>query len=86
MSLEDPRVKVPGNAGLKDQVLVLKWIQRNISKFGGNKRNVTLFGQSSGAACAHLHMLSPMSQGTSFHCCTNYLSINILILYFRTVS
>lgn len=63
MSLEDESVQVPGNAGLKDQVMVLKWIQKNIGRFRGDKRNVTLFGQSSGAACVHLHMLSPMSRG-----------------------
>ncbi|KAF2883535.1 hypothetical protein ILUMI_22638, partial [Ignelater luminosus] len=66
MSFEDDSVKVPGNAGLKDQVLVLKWVQKNIARFRGDKRNVTLFGQSSGAACVHLHMLSPMSRGL-FH-------------------
>lgn len=46
LSLEDPELNIPGNAGLKDQVFALKWVQRNIEKFGGNPQEVTLFGQS----------------------------------------
>jgi carboxylesterase type B len=54
---------VPGNNGLKDQVMALRWIQQNISQFGGDPGNVTIFGGSSGGACVHFHMLSPMSEG-----------------------
>ncbi|XP_011306384.1 esterase FE4 [Fopius arisanus] len=53
----------PGNAGLKDQVLALNWIQNNIGRFGGCRNRVTLFGVSSGAASVQYHMLSPMSEG-----------------------
>ncbi|KAJ8732338.1 hypothetical protein PYW08_015068 [Mythimna loreyi] len=55
--------EVPGNAGMKDQVLALRWIKQNISTFGGDPDNITIFGVSSGAACVTYHMLSPMSQG-----------------------
>lgn len=56
----------PGNAGLKDQVMALKWIQRNIHKFGGNPESVTIMGYSAGAMSVTLHMVSPMSNGL-FH-------------------
>ncbi|KAJ8984075.1 hypothetical protein NQ317_006573 [Molorchus minor] len=46
--------------------MALKWIQKNIHKFGGDPKSVTVFGESAGGASAHLHMTSPMSKGL-FH-------------------
>ncbi|CAH1173955.1 unnamed protein product [Phaedon cochleariae] len=54
---------VPGNNGLKDQTLALRWIQSNIASFGGNPQSVTLTGFDAGASCTHFHYFSPMSEG-----------------------
>lgn len=56
---------VPGNNGLKDQALAIKWVKDNIEAFGGDRDKITVFGESAGGASAHLHMLSPLSKGKS---------------------
>ncbi|KAG5891746.1 hypothetical protein JTB14_012481 [Gonioctena quinquepunctata] len=66
LSLDDPSLEVPGNAGMKDQVMALKWVQKNIHNFGGDPSNVTIFGNSAGAASVHYLTLSPLSKGL-FH-------------------
>ncbi|XP_034244057.1 juvenile hormone esterase-like isoform X2 [Thrips palmi] len=58
--------EAPGNAGLKDQALLLHWLRDNIASFGGDPGNVTLAGESAGGVAAHLHCLSPLSRGL-FH-------------------
>jgi len=55
-----------GNYGILDQQAALKWVERNIAKFGGDKNNVTIGGQSSGAIDTMIHLVSPMSAGL-FH-------------------
>lgn len=54
---------VPGNAGMKDQVAALRWVKSNIEKLGGDPGNVTIFGESAGAASVSYHLISPMSKG-----------------------
>lgn len=63
LSFNDPSLEVPGNAGLKDQRLALKWIKENISAFGGDPEQVTIYGHSTGAACAQYHLLTPSCKG-----------------------
>ncbi|MFA5879817.1 MAG: carboxylesterase/lipase family protein [Candidatus Margulisiibacteriota bacterium] len=65
LALESSRGTM-GNYGFMDQIALLKWVKRNISKFGGDPNNVTIFGESAGSAAVSLHMISPYSQGL-FH-------------------
>lgn len=53
-----------GNAGLKDQVLALKWVKKNIIKFGGDPDRITIAGYSAGAQSVAALVVSPMSRGT----------------------
>ncbi|XP_063223074.1 esterase E4-like [Bacillus rossius redtenbacheri] len=53
----------PGNAGLKDQSAALRWVQKNIEKFGGDPKSITIFGMSAGGASIHYNILSPLSKG-----------------------
>ena len=53
---------VPGNAAMFDQLMALQWIKDNIAQFGGNPNNITIVGESAGAASVSLHLLSPLSR------------------------
>lgn len=46
------------NLGLHDQRMAIRWVERNIHKFGGDPDNVTLFGTSIGAGSILLHTLA----------------------------
>ncbi|GBP60047.1 Juvenile hormone esterase [Eumeta japonica] len=52
-----------GNAGLKDAILALKWVNKNIQFFGGDAEKITLGGNSAGAALTHYLMLSESTSG-----------------------
>jgi len=57
-----PGTNTKGNYGLLDQILALKWVKEHIGDFGGDARNVTIFGESAGAGSVSLLMLSPLTK------------------------
>jgi len=55
-----------GNYLLLDQIAALQWVQRNIASFGGDPRNVAIFGQSAGATSISQLLVSTLARGL-FH-------------------
>jgi para-nitrobenzyl esterase len=51
------------NYGLMDMIAALKWVQANIGKFGGDPRQITIFGESAGGFAVNDLMISPAARG-----------------------
>lgn len=63
--LAHPGIKeeASANFGLADQIAALRWVRANIASFGGDPRNVTIFGQSAGGMSVGSLMASPQTKG-----------------------
>ena len=62
LTAENPKGLL-GNYGLMDQVAALNWVADNIKEFGGDPKNVTIFGESAGAISVNYLMLAPQAKG-----------------------
>ncbi|KAI4457256.1 carboxylesterase [Holotrichia oblita] len=54
---------IPGNFGLKDQVMAIEWVYDNINKFGGDPKKITIMGESAGGTATSYFGMLPRLNG-----------------------
>jgi len=54
---------ISGNQGLRDQAVALEWVQENIHLFGGDRGQVTIFGESAGGWSVSHQLVNPAAEG-----------------------
>lgn len=70
-------IEAPGNLALLDQLRAFKWIEENISKFGGDSSQLTLLGHGSvGTLSSFVHLLSHKTKSTFWCGCKLFLRVN----------
>ena len=62
LSAIDSNFEDSGYLGIKDQIAALTWVKENISEFGGNPENITIFGQSAGSISCMLLTVTPAAK------------------------
>ena len=63
---EESENGVSGNYGVLDHLAALEWVQNNIEQFGGDKDNVTIFGESAGGGSMYSLLATSKAEGL-FH-------------------
>ncbi|KAG0234993.1 hypothetical protein BGW42_005948 [Actinomortierella wolfii] len=62
-----PRTQIPGNQGVRDMLVALKWVKDNIASFGGDPNKVTIFGESAGGHAIRTLLSMPEAANGLFH-------------------
>ena len=63
LTRQDPDHGLLANYGYMDALAAMRWVRQNVASFGGDPQQVTIYGQSAGAATVYMLMTSPLAQG-----------------------
>ena len=63
LTRQDPDHGLLANYGYMDALAAMRWVRRNVAAFGGDAGQVTIYGQSAGAATVYMLMTSPLAEG-----------------------